>query len=105
MVPPEVSYFSFHSAFLVAFGPIAELRVVAPVRAEGEESLRFFALPAAQHLLHRTLQVVVAQHLKHSAKIRERQLMAFQKRLLRGVRVGYVKPASAGHAAHREKLQ
>src|ERR1035441_9168909 len=69
MIPPEESALSFHSALLVAPRPIAELGLVAPVRAEGDEPRRLLPLRSAQDFLHRRLQVVVAQQVKGSPKI------------------------------------
>ena len=61
MVAAEVTHFAFHSALLVASRRVAELRLKAPVRAESDQALRLFPLMTAQNLLHRALQVVVAQ--------------------------------------------
>src|SRR6266571_1006806 len=60
MIAPEVAHFAFHSALLIPSRRIAELRLKAPVRAEGNEPLSLLPLIPAQNLLHRTLQVVVA---------------------------------------------
>ena len=85
MVAPKVADFAFHAALLVASRRIAELRLKTPVRAEGDQPLGLLPLVPAQNLLHRALQVVVAQPPKHAAEIAKRQLVRFQKRLLRGV--------------------
>src|SRR5438128_9009556 len=82
MIAPEVAHFAFHSALLVSSRRIAELRLKAPVRAEGNEPLSLLPLIPAQNLLHRTLQVVVAQPPKHPAEELKRELVCFQKRLL-----------------------
>ena len=97
MVPAEVTHFAFHAALLVAPRRIAELRLKAPVRAEGDQALRLLPLMAAQNLLHRALQVVVAQAPEHPTEIAKRQFVCFQKSLLRGVIVGHMKRSAAGH--------
>jgi hypothetical protein len=91
MIPAEIAHFALDSAFLVAPRRIAKLRLKAPVRAESDQAFRLLPLMAAQNLLHRALQVVVAQAPEHPAEIAERQLVRFQKSLLRGVIVGHVK--------------
>src|SRR5258707_12217000 len=101
MVPAEVTYLAFHATLLVAPRRIAELRLESPVRAEGDQALRLLPLMAAQNLLHRALQVVVAQAPEHAAEI---QLMRFQKGLLRGVIEGHVKRSATCHRAHRERV-
>src|SRR5712692_2452133 len=102
MVAPEVAHFAFHAALLIASCRVAELRLETPVRTETDQPLRLFPLMAAQNLLHRALQVVVAQQLEHATKVAKRQLVRFQKGLLRGVIVGHMKRSPAGHRAHRE---
>src|SRR5271154_2006478 len=97
MVPAEVTHSALHSALLIAPRRITELRLKAPVRAERDQSLRFLTLMPAQNLLHRALQVVVAQAPEHPAEIAERQLVRFQKGLLRGVIVGHVKRSATRH--------
>ena len=84
MVAPEVAPFAFHAALLVAFAGRAEIGLILPVRAEGDEANRQLALIAAKDLLHCTGEVVVAKATEDAAKVMERQLMCFQKRLLRG---------------------
>src|SRR5205814_9717355 len=83
---------------------IAELRLKAPVRAEGNEPLSLLPLIPAQNLLHRTLQVVVAQPPKHPAEELKRELVCFQKRLLGGVIVGAMRRSASRHRAHREAI-
>src|SRR5881396_1444032 len=104
MIAPEVAHFAFHSALLVSSRRIAELRLKAPVRAEGNEPLSLLPLIPAQNLLHRTLQVVVAQPPKHPAEELKRELVCFQKRLLGGVIVGAMKRSASRHRAHREAI-
>src|SRR6266545_4046866 len=104
MIPAEVTYFPLHSAFLVAPRWIAELRLESPVRAEGDQACRLLPLMAAQNLLHRTLQVVVAQAPEHPTEIAKRQFVCFQKSLLRGVIVSHVKRSPTRHRAHREVM-
>jgi len=60
---------------------------------------------ATQDFLHGTFQVVVTQNTEYTAKIGERQLMRFQKRLLIGVRISPMKGATAGHAAQAEHVR
>src|ERR1035441_4542145 len=68
MIPPEEPAFSFHATLLVASRPIAELALVAPVRAEGDEPRRLLPLRSTQDFLHRRLQVVVAQQVEGDRK-------------------------------------
>ena len=58
-----------------------------------------------QNLLYRALQVVVAQHPEHAAKIGERQFVSLQKCLLTCMRIGAVKCSAAGHAPHAEDIE
>src|SRR2546428_8755439 len=104
MIAPEVAHFAFHSALLIPSRRIAELRLKAPVRAEGNEPLSLLPLIPAQNLLHRTLQVVVAQPPAHPAEELKRELVCFQKRLLGGVIVGAMKRSASRHRAHREAI-
>src|ERR1700677_493490 len=104
MVAPELPSLAFHPTLLVPFPRRAELRFESPVRAESDELHRLFALMAAQDFFYRTFQIVVPQHAEDAAKIGERQLVRFQKRLLVGMRIGPMKGASAGHAAHAELI-
>ena len=100
MVPPEVAHFAFHAALLVAARRVAKLRLESPVRAKRDQPVGLLALVPAQNLLHRALQVVVAQQPEHSAEIVKGPLVRFQKRLLRGVKIRGVKRPAARHAAH-----
>jgi hypothetical protein len=59
IVPPDLALFAFHPSFLVAAGRIAELAFESPVRAEGHEPFRLFALMASHYLLYCPLQVSV----------------------------------------------
>src|SRR5450759_3357025 len=97
MVSAEVAYLAFHTALLVASRRITELCLKAPVRADGDQTLRLLSLMAAQNLLHRALQVVVAQAAEYATEIVKCQLVRFQKGLLRGVIVGHVKRSPTGH--------
>ena len=105
VIAPEVSSFSFDAALLVRLGRRAKLRLESPVRTEGNEASRLFPPMSAQNLLHRRGQVVIAKLAEHAAKVGERQLVRFQKRLLGGMQIGAVKRRSARHAAHRKHLQ
>ena len=102
MVPAEVTDFALDSALFVAPRRIAELRLESPVRAKSNQALRLLSLMPAQNLLHRTLQVVVAQAPKHATEIVKCPLMCFQKCLLRGVIVSHMKRSATRHRAHRE---
>jgi hypothetical protein len=105
VVAPEVAAFALHTALLVASRRITELAQKPPVRTEGDEPTGLFPARSAQHLLHRTLQVVVAQDAEDAPKISERMLVRFQKSLLRGMRVSPVESSAAGHRPHLEDLQ
>ena len=104
MVPPEIAHFAFHAALLVAARRVAKLRLESPVRTKSDQPVGLLALVPAQNLLHRALQVVVAQPPEHSAEIVKGPLVRFQKRLLRGVKIRSMKRSAARHAAHREKM-
>src|ERR1035441_5861574 len=95
MIAAEIPHFALDSSLFIAPRWIAELRLKAPVRAEGDQALCLFPLMAAQDLLHRTLQVVVAQAAEHATEIVKCQFVRFQKSLLRGVIVGHVKRPAA----------
>src|ERR1039458_6986776 len=60
MIPPEEPTFSFDAAFLIPPRRIAELRLVAPVRAEGEEPRPLLPLRSPHDSLHRRFQVLCA---------------------------------------------
>ena len=75
------------------------------MRTEGNEAFRLLTAVTAQNPSHRTAQVVIAQRMKHTAEADEGQLMSFQKRLLRGTRIGAMERCAAVHAAHGEDLQ
>jgi len=60
---------------------------------------------AAQNLLYRTLEVVIPEEPKDSAKIMKGMLVGLEKCLLRGVMIGAMKGRAAHHAAQREHLQ
>src|ERR1700728_4511668 len=80
VVAAEVASFPFHAALLVATGRVAKLALKAPVRAKRNETAGLLAAISAQHLLHRTLQVVVTQRAEHAAEVGKRKLMRFEKR-------------------------
>src|SRR6266540_4718003 len=69
MVPPELPAFALYTAFLVPFTRCAKLRRKSPVRPECDEPRRLLPLMPTQDFLDCALQVVVAQHPEHSAKI------------------------------------
>jgi hypothetical protein len=104
-VPAIPAQFILHAALLITLRRIAVFASEAPVRAERDHSLGLFAPVSAQNLLHRERQVVVPQRVKHPAEVIEPMLVAFEKRLLRGIGVGAMKGSSARHAAHREELK
>ena len=105
VVAPEVAAFTFHAALLVAFAGRAEVSLILPVRAEGDEASRLLAPIAAQDLLHRARQVVVAKPAEDAAEVMKRQLVGFQKRLLRGSQIGAMIGRSTGHRPHLEHLE
>ena len=63
------------------------------------------ALLAAEDLLYRTLQVVISEEPKDSAKIMKRMLVSFEKCLLRWAMIRAMEGRAAHHAAQREHLQ
>src|ERR1022692_5150802 len=87
VVAAEEAHFAFHAALLMAFAGRAKLSLILPVRTEGNEAGRQLPLIAAQDLLYCTRQVVVAKPAENAAEVMERQLVCFQKRLLRGPQV------------------
>src|ERR1035438_625290 len=104
VVAPEITHFAFDPTLLVAPRRVAEVGLKAPVRTKCYQPLRLFPLVTAQDLLHRALQVVVAQQPEDPTKVAKRQLMGFQKCLLRGVVISHMKRAAAGHRSHREAI-
>ena len=60
---------------------------------------------APQDPLHRRPEVVVAEPVEYTSEIAEGVLVGVQKCLLRGMQVGPVEGATAGHAPHHEHLQ
>src|SRR5437764_52952 len=104
MIASEVSTFSFHATLLMRFCGIAKLCFETPMRSEHKKTLRFLTPEATQYLLYRSSEIVIAETCKDSAKPGERQLMCFQKRLLRGMKIGTMKRRAACHAAHAEHV-
>src|ERR1035437_2398524 len=105
VVAAEVAHFAFHPALLVAFAGRAEIGLILPVRTEGDEAGRQLPLIAAQDLLYCTRQVVVAKPAENAAEVMERQLVCFQKRLLRGPQVSAMIGRSTSHRTKRKHLQ
>src|ERR1700747_1845758 len=101
VIAPEVTNLSFYATLFVAFARCAELRLILPVRTEGDESSRLLSLIAAQDLLHCAGQVVVLKPPEDAAKIMKCQLVRFQKCLLRGSQIGTMKGRATGHRTHR----
>ena len=93
MVATEVASLTFDAALLVAFARSTELCSILPVRTKRDETRRQLALLAAQNLLYRARQVIVAKHPKDAIEVRERKLMCFKKSLLRRRRIRPVEPA------------
>src|SRR6185437_20519 len=60
VVAAEVAAFSFHAALFVAASRVTELTLKTPVRTECNEAAGLLTAVSAQHLLHSTLQVVIA---------------------------------------------
>src|SRR5258708_7153339 len=92
VVAAEVAYLALHAALLMAFTRGAELGLILPVGAERDEPCRQFALLAAQNLLHRARQVIVAKHAKDALEVSERQLVSLQK---------WISPMEARSPGHR----
>src|SRR5882724_7821169 len=105
MVPAKVADLAFDAAFLMAFARIAKLTRESPVRAKSDEPLRFLAAVSAEDLLYGSLQIVVSQGLKYTAKVSKRQFVGFEKRLLRRSKIRSMKCGSTMHATHRECLE
>src|ERR1039458_5518841 len=105
VVAAKVAHFAFHATLLMALTGSAKAGLVLPVRAKGDETGRQFPLLATQDLLHRARQVIVAEPPEYSPKIMKRQLMGFQKRLLRGSQIRPMIGRAAGHRTHRKHLQ
>ena len=55
----------------IALGRVAVLALISPMRTEGDDPVRFDALPPTQYLLHQGAHVVVAQSAKHPAEVIE----------------------------------
>ena len=60
---------------------------------------------AAQDLLHCTLEIVIPEEPKNSAKIMKGMLVDLEKCLLRCAMIGAMEGRAAHHAAQREYLQ
>src|SRR5262249_51570957 len=104
VVAAEEPGFAFDAALFMALARRTELGLKCPMRAEGDEARRLFAPMTAQDLFDRCAQVVVPQTTKYAAQILEPEFVRFQKRLLRGPRIGTMKRCAAGHGAHRKDL-
>ena len=75
------------------------------MRSERDEPCRQLSLLAAQDLLHRARQVIVAKPAKDPFKVSECQFVRLQKRLLRRTRISPMEGRAAGHRSHRKNLQ
>jgi len=75
VVAAEVASLALHAALLMAFARGAELGLIPPVRTERDEPCRQLALLAAQDLLHRARQVIVAKPPEDTLEVRERQFV------------------------------
>jgi len=75
------------------------------VGTEGNHTLGLLALVASKDLLYGRRQIVITDRSEDTAKVSERMLMRFEKRLLCGVRVSAVKSSAAVHTTHRKELQ
>ena len=75
VVAAEVAHLALHAALLMAFARGAELRLIPPVRTEGDSSCRQLSLRAAQDLLHRARKVIVAKLPEDTLEVRERQFV------------------------------
>jgi hypothetical protein len=72
VVAAEVSHFAFHTVLLVALAGRAELGLILPVGAEGDEACRQLAFLATQYFLHRAQKVIVAKVAKDAIEVRKR---------------------------------
>src|SRR4051794_21141568 len=82
MIPPKISRFSFHAAFLLRFIRCTKPSLKLPVGTEGHETGRLFAPRPTQHLLHSRSQIVVPKPLKYAREVGKCPFMRFQKSLL-----------------------
>src|SRR5580658_7052427 len=64
---PEPPQLTFDAAFFVAAGRVAVLALIAPVRPERNDAIRFDPLVSTQNLLHHRSHVVVSQSLEDAA--------------------------------------
>src|SRR5713226_2770040 len=104
MIAPKGPDFAFYATLFMALARRTEACLEIPVGTERHEARRFLAAKAAQDLLHRRAEVVVAQTAKRTPQVVKSQLVGFQERLLRRSQVGSLKCRPTGHAAHREHL-
>ena len=105
VIPPKVANLPLHAALLVSFAWRAELTLVSPMGAEGDEPRRLFSPLPSQNLLYGRTEIVVTEPAKHAGEIGERPLVALQKRLLRRMQIGTVERRPTCHAAHGKALQ
>src|SRR5262249_48339458 len=104
MIPTEIPYFSFHSAFLVSSRRSAKRCLKSPVRSKGYKADCFFPLTASQYLAHRAAQVVVPQEPEDPSEISEGRFVRFQECLLRRSLISTMKSSSARHTPAGEDL-
>jgi hypothetical protein len=79
MVAPKIPDLAFDATFLMALCGIAELRLKPPVGPEGDEAGGLLAPMAAQDLLHRAGEVVIAQPLEDASEIVKGECWASRK--------------------------
>ena len=106
MVAAEAANLALHAALLVrAFDPRGgEDRVEQIVRAHRDKPIGLHAPAAAQHLLHRRAQVVIANLAEHATEPIERQHVPLQERLLSLHRRGHRERRTRETRPHMEQV-
>src|ERR1700752_2796253 len=87
VIAPEVAGLALDPTLLVRFCRGTKIALEAPVRAKRDEPRRLLPPMGGQHVLHRTLKVVVSEQPKDPAKIMESVLRSLEKRLLGGAMI------------------
>ncbi len=81
-----------------------EDRVEQVVRAQRDEPIRLDPPAAAQHLLHRRAEIVIAHLGEHASEPRERERVTLQKRLLRLDRAGHAERRAREARPHEKQM-
>src|SRR5262245_56115746 len=104
MIPPKITDFVFHSAFLMSFARRTETCLEFPVRAKGNESFGLLTLASLKDLFDGAPKIVIPTATEGTAVVMKRMLMPIEKGLLRRMEISAMEGRATSHAPHVENL-